>query len=73
MVSEQTRQAAGDVPELKWGERELHWLRNVPEPVATYLAFANGQLTHVQEPQRKRSLLPSWGCRGGAADAEAAA
>jgi adenylate cyclase len=37
MVSESTRSAAGDMPGVDWGERELHWLRNVSEPVATYL------------------------------------
>ena len=37
MVSESTREAAGGVPEVDWGEREVHWLRNVSEPVGTYL------------------------------------
>jgi adenylate cyclase len=38
MVSEATRQAAGAVSGIEWSERELHWLRNVSEPVGTYLA-----------------------------------
>jgi adenylate cyclase len=37
MVSESTRRAAGRIPGVDWGARELHWLRNVSEPVATYL------------------------------------
>src|SRR5205807_3520788 len=37
MVSESTRDAAGSFPGVDWGERELHWLRNVSEPVGTYL------------------------------------
>lgn len=37
MVSESTRSAAGEMPGVEWGEQELHWLRNVSEPVATYL------------------------------------
>lgn len=37
MVSESTRTAAGQMPGVEWGARELHWLRNVSEPVATYL------------------------------------
>jgi adenylate cyclase len=37
MVSEETRTAAGDIEEVDWGERELHWLRNVSRPVTTYL------------------------------------
>jgi adenylate cyclase len=38
MVSEDTREAAGEIAGVEWGEREVHWLRNVSEPVATYLA-----------------------------------
>ena len=37
MVSESTRAAVSDIGGVDWGERELHWLRNVSEPVATYL------------------------------------
>lgn len=37
LVSETTRDAAGPLPEVCWGERELHWLRGVSQPVATYL------------------------------------
>ncbi len=37
MVSETTRRAAGDIADVDWGKRELHWLRNVSEPVGTYL------------------------------------
>jgi class 3 adenylate cyclase len=37
MVSEDTRNAAGEIPGIEWGEREMHWLRNVSEPVATYV------------------------------------
>lgn len=40
MVSETTRGAAGEIPGVDWGERELHWLRNVAEPVGTYLVSA---------------------------------
>lgn len=40
MVSEATRKAAGEIAGVDWGEREVHWLRNVSEPVATYLASA---------------------------------
>lgn len=28
---------------VEWGARELHWLRNVSRPVATYLATAREQ------------------------------
>ena len=36
LVSEATRSAAGPLRRVAWGERHLHWLRNVTEPVATY-------------------------------------
>jgi class 3 adenylate cyclase len=62
MVSEQTRDAAGRVAQVKWGERELHWLRNVPEPVPTYLAGAEAELVSDPQPRRLRSRLARWGC-----------
>jgi len=34
LVSDATRDAAGSLRRVKLGERELHWLKNVPEPVA---------------------------------------
>jgi hypothetical protein len=37
LVSETTRSAADPLPDVCWGERELHWLRGVSQPVATYL------------------------------------
>lgn len=40
MVSETARAAAGQLDWVEWGARELHWLRNVPEPVGTYVALA---------------------------------
>ncbi|MEA2390536.1 MAG: adenylate cyclase [Solirubrobacteraceae bacterium] len=38
VVSETTRDAAGDRGRVEYGERQLHWLRNVTQPVATYAA-----------------------------------
>ncbi len=38
MVSEATRTAAGKLTGVQWGERELHWLRNVPQPIGAYRA-----------------------------------
>jgi adenylate cyclase len=40
MVSEATRAATGEAAAIDYGERELHWLRNVSEPVGTYLVSA---------------------------------
>ena len=64
MVSESTRDAAGKVPGVDWGERELHWLRNVSEPVGTYLASC-GQEQEVSVLASKRRGL-RWTCGGGA-------
>jgi adenylate cyclase len=36
LVSEATRSAAGSLRRVAWGDRHLHWLRNVTEPVGTY-------------------------------------
>jgi adenylate cyclase len=36
LVSEATRGAAGRMHSVDYGERELHWLRNVTEPIGTY-------------------------------------
>ena len=38
LVSDATREAAGRLPKVEFGERRLHWLRNVTEPVGTYSA-----------------------------------
>lgn len=38
VVSERTRTAAGSLSGVDWGERELHWLRNVSQPIAAYRA-----------------------------------
>jgi len=37
LVSDVSREAAGALETVEWGERELHWLRNVSQPVGTYL------------------------------------
>jgi adenylate cyclase len=38
LVSEETRAAAGRMRAVDFGERRLHWLRNVTEPIGTYSA-----------------------------------
>ena len=62
MVSESTREAAGNVPGLDWGDRELHWLRNVSEPVGTYLVSTCPEAV-VRRPSLKRLR---WACGRGA-------
>jgi len=69
MVSEAAREAAGDVPGVEWGNRELHWLRNVSEPVATYLASACAERelaapsqAGAPRPVRRAGSLLTWVC-----------
>jgi class 3 adenylate cyclase len=58
MVSETTRRAAGEIHGVEWGERELHWLRNVSEPVGTYLVAprADAGVAKSGSPRRGRGL-----------------
>jgi adenylate cyclase len=59
MVSESTRRLAG----VHWGERELHWLRNVSQPIGAYCAARvesitrAGEISLSREGIRLRSLL----------------
>src|SRR5436305_3929463 len=62
MVSESTREAAGGVPEVDWGERELHWLRNVSEPVGTYLVSCLDE--PALEPRARTRRALRWTCGG---------
>jgi adenylate cyclase len=52
LVSEDTRAAAGTLDGVELGARQLHWLKNVPEPVAAWPAFAA-----AVEPDRPRLRL----------------
>ena len=40
LVSESTCAAAGQLGTVEFGERRLHWLRNVTEPIAAHVASA---------------------------------
>lgn len=73
MVSEEARRAADPVPGIEWGKRELHWLRNVSEPVVTYLAVATSNGTVPAAPRRLRFRMPSWRCGAAPAGVEAMA
>jgi class 3 adenylate cyclase len=48
LVSEATREASSALPHVDFGARQLHWLKNVPEPVAARSA-ALGE----RRPQRR--------------------
>jgi class 3 adenylate cyclase len=64
MVSEVTRRAALWLPRVEWGRRELHWLRNVSEPMPAYLV--SELVLHPPPPSRRqgwRALrVLSWSC-----------
>jgi adenylate cyclase len=60
MVSESTRQAAGSVPGVEWSDKELHWLRNVSEPVGTYLVSCPEE--PEAEPRAAKRLGLLWPC-----------
>jgi adenylate cyclase len=49
LVSEETERAVGRVNGVAFGERRLHWLKNVTEPVAAHTAE-----TPEPEPARRR-------------------
>lgn len=73
MVSESTREAAGAIPGVDWSERELHWLRNVAEPVGTYLVSCPEQMSaQVADAQPRKPRGLRWMC-GAAAFREATA
>jgi adenylate cyclase len=59
IVSESTREAAGQMRGVDWGERELHWLRNVSEPVGTYLVgpASDASVTASEQPPSPRRRL----------------
>lgn len=46
LVSEQASDAAGGLPKVELGERRLHWLRNVTEPIAAHVASAPDEAAH---------------------------
>jgi len=58
MVSEATRAAAYGIRDVDCGERELHWLRNVSEPVGTYLASRRQERPTAAGPRPWRLSCP---------------
>jgi class 3 adenylate cyclase len=56
LVSDATREAAGRVRKVEFGERELHWLKNVPEPVAARSA-ARHECSGRRRPLEKLTKL----------------
>ena len=56
-MSDATREAARSLRRVKLGERRLHWLKNVPEPVPARPA----SLRECQAPRRPAALLAKLG------------
>jgi adenylate cyclase len=76
MVSESTREAAGQLGGVAWSERELHWLRNVSEPVGTFLVGASEPEDEplTSEPGAPGRWRLPWACgRGRAGDVRGSA
>ena len=71
MVSDSTREAAGKMTGVQWGERELHWLRNVAEPVGTYLVASarvwEDDVSASAESAAERRWRIPWTCGRAAA------
>jgi adenylate cyclase len=71
LVSEQACGAAGRLPKIKFGERRLHWLRNVTEPIAAHVASVRS-CSIARRLVLRRALVPSRGGGLSAAHAEVA-
>jgi adenylate cyclase len=56
LVSDATREAAGTPTHISFGARQLHWLKNVPQPVAARPA-ARQECTEPRRPPRELAGL----------------
>ena len=73
LVSEQARGAAGRLPKVEFGERRLHWLRNVTEPIAAHVASprvaSSGGCSILGRISKRRPAVPlSTGLRAASAE-----
>ena len=64
MVSEATRDAAGSLAGIDWGERELHWLRNVSQPIGAYSAVRSAPAISARRLDRTMSAVSTLLARG---------
>jgi adenylate cyclase len=58
LVSESTLAAASELKKITVGERRLHWLKNVTEPVAARPAEPGGQPRRIRELMSRCPLVP---------------
>lgn len=60
LVGEATAEAAGRLKGAALGERRLHWLKNVTEPIGAHIASSRRHVCPVEGRLRKlKGLLPS--------------
>jgi class 3 adenylate cyclase len=57
LVSEEAVLAAGTMDGVALGERRLHWLKNVPEPIAARSAAAVRQRTSLATKLRGKTRM----------------
>jgi adenylate cyclase len=57
LVSEETVAAAGQLDRVELGQRRLHWLKNVPQPVAARPAAPKADAAWLPAPLRVRERL----------------
>ncbi len=64
LVSDDARAATGTLDGVELGERQLHWLKNVPEPVVAWSASAADPPLSKRPWARFSPRLPAWsvGC-----------
>src|SRR5256714_3435046 len=61
LISETTREGAGTLRKVEFGDRELHWLKNVPEPVAAPSAWPRACAGRRRPLQKLASLAAGRG------------
>jgi adenylate cyclase len=59
LISESTLAAASELPKVTVGERRLHWLKNVTEPVAARTAELTRQPSRTWRLMSRCPLVPS--------------
>jgi adenylate cyclase len=64
LVSETTQEAAGSLRNVELGERQLHWLKHVPQPVAARPAFERECSDRRNRPMQLFGKLTALRSRG---------
>lgn len=63
LVSDDARIAAGSLDGLELEDRQLHWLKNVPEPVVAWSATATARSLPRRALARLTPSVPAWSPR----------